>query len=273
MVKRVCKERKDESLLSKFSQGHYKEIIKTIKPPELMKENYLRFLQAYHTKKDKRLYLEEPFSTGKHVRLLRVKGENLVMKWYESGSRTTAYENGVYSRLKSIGCPLPYFSTSYEFWGHPVLVMERLEKLGKAEDPYKLGVEVLGQLRFLHSFGVHCDIKPDNIMKRVKDGRTEYFLIDYGGVSQEKLEYGYKRWIWTSKWTSQAPHTRKQVVTPRHDLKELGFTVNFLRYRNVENPRKDFKGRMKDFMERVKKIDKKDIRPRDYDDLIKILSR
>lgn len=272
MVKRVCEEIGDEELIKLYSRGHYKEITKKISPCDLMNSKFLRFLPACHTGKEKKLYLEEPFSTGKHVRLLKVKGESLVVKWYQSSERNTAYEIEVYLKLKSLGCPLPYFSCSYEFWGHPVLVMEKLEKLGKHEDVYKLGRQILDQLRYLHSFAIHCDIKPDNIMKRVHDDKVFYFLIDYGGVSQEPLGYGYKRWIWSKYWTSQEPHKKKQIATPRHDFKELAYTMNYLKNRGGIDYRKEFKGRLKVFMDRVKKVDKTNIKARDYEDLINILS-
>ncbi|QIN54309.1 putative protein kinase [Cedratvirus kamchatka] len=273
MVKQVCKDIDEKDLWTLYSQEGYKEITKRIKPCDLMEEPYLSYLPACHTSRDKKLYLEKPFSSGKHVRLLRVKKEPLVVKWYQSGERNASYEIEVYLKLKSLGCPIPYFSCSYEFWGHPVLVMEKLEKLGKREDVYKLGRQVLEQLRYLHSFAIHCDIKPDNIMKKISNSSSsEYYLIDYGGVSQEKLEYGYRRWIWSKYWTSQEPHKKKQIATGRHDFKELAYTMNYLKNRGDINYRKDFKGRLKTFMERVKKVDKTKIRSRDYEDLIKILS-
>lgn len=268
IIPKVCK----KMGIPNWEKENPGKLLEKISAPSLMIKEVLDVLPAYSSKKNKKLYLEEPFSTGKHVRLLKVRGEQLVVKWYLSSERNTSYECSVYKRLKKSGCPLPYFDISYEFWGHPVLVMEKLDKLGKHENIYQLGREVLQQLKHLHEFAVHNDIKPANILKRVENGKTSYFLIDYGGVSKESLKYGFKRWIWTKHFTSQPPHTKKQVTTPRHDFKELGYTMNFLKDRSNDNYWKNFSGRLKKYMDRVKKVDKTNVRKRDYKDLIAILS-
>lgn len=268
MVKKVCKELDEK----KYKSLTHKEVLESISAPELMNSKCLPFLYVYHKKKSKRYHLEKPFSRGQHVRLLRMIEKPLVVKWYRSGDRTSAYEISVYEKLKSLGCPLPYFSGDYLFWEEPVLVMEELSPLGKKEDIYKLGRQVLIQLSYLHTFGVHCDIKPDNILKQEKEGeKTTYFLIDFGGVAQEKLKWGYKRWIWSKHWTSQKPHTRKQIASHKHDFKELAYTMNALKNPGVDH-REDFSGRLKKFMERVNKVDKRKVDPKDYEDLINLLS-
>lgn len=267
MVKKVCQELDEKKLNRSLARRDYEDVLDNVSVPELMNSKCLSFLYIYHKKKDKRYHLEKPFSKGKHVRLLKTVEKPYIVKWYRSGDRTAAYEIEVYKRLKSLGCPLPYFSPNYLFWEEPVLVMEELSPLGKNEDVYKLGRQVIIQLSYLHTFGVHCDIKPDNILKR---GET-YFLIDFGGVAQTKLKWGYKRWIWSKHWTSQVAHSKKQVASPKHDFKELAFTMNALKNPGV-NHREEFSGRLGEFIKRVDKIDKRRVLPKDYEDLIKILS-
>ncbi|AHH01974.1 hypothetical protein pv_408 [Pithovirus sibericum] len=282
------KDERVRSELEKLRSKHGKQkkevllavaVLTRIPPTELMNEKWLRKLCCYHYKRDKTLTLSKPFTSGKHVRLFHTKdhrGRALVAKWYRSGSRSADYEIQVYRKLKHLGCPLPYFSKSYRFWNDPVLVMEKLDELGPDEDYYQMGREVLDQLRYLHSFAIHNDIKIGNVMKKVSRGETTYYLIDYGGVAQERLEHGFRRWIWSKHWTSQKPHKSEQVTTAKHDLIELGYTMNGLR--NLKKGRKDadaranFKGKIRRYMDRVRVVDPENIRSRDYEDLIEILS-
>jgi serine/threonine protein kinase len=268
MVKKVCKYSKDRKLDKALARKDYRTIIDKVSAVTLL-DSGLPFLYVYY--KDDILPIDKPFGKGEHMRICDVKDKPLVVKWYRSGDRTSQYEINVYKKLKSLGCPLPYFSGKYSFWNEPVLVMERLERLDKKEDINKLGRQVLIQLSYLHTFGVHCDIKPDNILKRVNDDKVSYFLIDYGGVAMEKLNWGYKRWIWSKHWTSQTPHIKKQIASCKHDFKELGFTLNALKNPGV-NHREEFTGKIKKYMNRVEKVDKRKVDQKDYEDLIKILS-
>lgn len=271
-VRDVFKRKGDKEALS-LAKKNPRKATQKLKTKKVIDEDNLDVVTAIHTSKLSELRLHKPFSIGSHVRLMKVKGENLVVKWYTSGERKTFYEIEVYLKLKEKGCPLPYFSCNYEFWGEPVLVMEKLLPLKrKEEDIFLMGIHVLEQLEYLHSFAIHCDIKPENVMKKMDNNGIYYFLIDYGGVALEPLKYGYKRWIWSKYWTSQEPHVKKQVVTARHDFKELCYTMNYLSGNQVSNYRKDFTGRLKDFMSRVKRVDKTNVRSKDYKELIKILS-
>ena len=64
MVKTVCKEIDEKDLWTVYSREGYKEITKRIKPCDLMEDPYLSYLPACHTSRDKKLYLEKPFSSG-----------------------------------------------------------------------------------------------------------------------------------------------------------------------------------------------------------------
>ena len=136
--------------------------------------------------------------------------------------------------------------------------MEKLQKLNSSDDPYMVGAHVIRQLQFLHTFGVHCDIKPGNIMKK----GSLYYLIDYGGVAKEKMGGGYRRWIWTPKWTSQRSHQKQQVCTAYNDFVELGFTMRHIQIWKKEEETCDvnkreirtaFGGRLADYMRQVEK--------------------
>ncbi len=102
--------------------------------------------------------------------------------------------------LEQVGCHdqiprlLAYFEENQEFY----LVEEFIEGLTlKAElkpdhrwtedEVVQLLQGILGILEFIHSHGViHRDIKPDNIIKRQRDGRL--VLIDFGAVKQVQTQ-------------------------------------------------------------------------------------
>ena len=52
-------------------------------------------------------------------------------------------------------------------------------------DVYKFGIELVDILERLHSAGVcHNDLKPDNIMLDIVDGKHELYLIDFGTATK-----------------------------------------------------------------------------------------
>ena len=219
----------------------------------------------------------------------------VILKWYQSSKRDTEYEVSVYAKLRDLKCKVPWFSSSYMLWKTPVLIMEPLVPITGHDDVWEMAAQCVQQLRIVHKIGVHNDLKPGNIMKRkftdksergVDRGEWEYLIIDYGGLTSEKAKdgVGYIRHVWTPKFTSQKRHEKNQVTYERHDLIELGFTVKGLLNERIEgkdtkrnkrkNPlpvRDDFTGRLLDFMYRVGQIDERNIKPKDYDDLILIL--
>ena len=222
--------------------------------------------------------LQSILTEGKHVRLFRGThvrtGRAVIVKIYQSGSgRDTGYENDLYRRL---GKPEPCFSTSYYIWGCPVLVMAPLLSLDTDDDEYEMAVQVILQLRRLHRFGVHCDLKPGNIMKRVKRSasgtRIRYLVIDFGGASVERYgrgNHGYRRWVWSPKWTSQPRRSenggREVIATAKNDLIELVYTMKTLQNERTgtsnrkvgdHDPiRSGFTGKLARFLDYIKKID------------------
>lgn len=245
-----------------------------IAPDFFFDEKYFPYVHCYNQKGDI-VELEDTITIGKHVFVMqgRLYDEPVIVKWYQSGHRDTQYEIDIYKRLRHIECPTPWFSASYSFWDSPVLVMEKLKPLDKTDNPGHMAAAVIRQLMYLHKFGCHNDIKPGNVMKRVDpDKGPVYFLIDYGGVATHRLRYGYRRWIWSPKWTCQRPHAEDQVTTAKHDFIELGYT-----WKTMENwvtgekeIRTGFRGTLAKFMRRVAQIDEKHITSRDYKDLIDI---
>lgn len=176
---------------------------------------------------------------------------------------------------------LPYFSSSYMMFGKPVLILELLDKLDDTDDPYAIGFEIIHHLLYIHTIGVHNDIKPENIMKitRMSEGkkRVFYYLIDYGGLTNEKYpDGGYRRFVWSPKWTSQIkpgwyrdigkPELETETVrktSPRFDFIELGITMRVFQITSkLSKIPKDieeeylhdftkYKGRLRKYMEYV----------------------
>lgn len=219
----------------------------------------------------------------------------VILKWYKSSKRDTEYEVQVYAKLRDLKCKIPWMSTSYMLWKTPVLIMEPLEPISGHDDVWEMGAQCIQQLRIVHKIGVHNDLKPGNIMKRrfteksergVDRGDWEFLVIDYGGLTSEKAKdgVGYIRHVWTPKFTSQKRHEKNQVTYERHDLIELGFTIKGLLNERIEgkdtkkNKRKNplpvrdgFIGRLFDYMHRVAEIDERNIKSKDYEDLILVL--
>lgn len=204
-------------------------LLKNISLREVLEKHYDK-LYCYSLNSDSIIQLEHVLATHKNTVVLLGTHNNqkVVIKYYKSNKKDTAHEIDIYAKLQKMGCNLPWFSKQFMILGQPVLVMERLSKINKRDDIYKIGNAVIEQLSYLHRFGLHNDIKPDNIMKKKVGDRYEYYLIDYGGVSTEKMRYGYHRWIWTEKWTCQKKGEHNQISTPKHDFIELAYTLNYI---------------------------------------------
>lgn len=250
-------------------------MLKVIAPDYLLDDKWFPYVQCYDTR-GHIVKLEKTVTMGRHVFVIQGRlddGGPVIVKWYQSNKRDTLYEIGIYKRLRQIRCSCPWFSSTYEFWNSPVLVMEKLQPLTKEDDEFEVSIEVIKQLKYLHTFGIHNDLKPGNIMKRVHNGRPTYFMIDHGGVATSRLGYGYRRWIWSPKWTCQRPHAANQITTAKHDFIELGYTMKTMQnWTSGDNHiRSGFSGKLEKYMNRVARIDERNITAKDYDDLIEIL--
>ncbi len=195
-----------------------------------MQHNY-KLLNCYTNKHNgQTIKITKILTTHKHTVVLigKYKDKEVIIKYYKSDKKDTMYEIGIYKKLKKMGCELPWYSSKFMFMGSRVLVMEKLEKINSNDSIYSIGKAVVNQLSYLHQFGIHNDIKPDNIMKKKVNETYKYFLIDYGGIATEKLKYGYCRWIWTASWTCQPKGQHDQVSTPKNDFIELAYTLNYI---------------------------------------------
>lgn len=252
-------------------------ILTVISPYELMIPDLFSVVQCYTDDSKNKIILKKLIKEGKHARVLEGKdnkNKSVIVKWYSSEKRDTCFESGIYERLKSTDCVLPAFSTDYYFWNSRVLVLEKLKKINEEDDEFELAIQLIPQLQKLHMFGVHCDIKPLNIMKK-KDKKTKqftYLLIDFGGIAYEKYEHGYRRWLWSPSWTSQESHVKNQVVTMKSDFVEMGYTMKYLqnlrRKRKKDEVRSGFKGKLKKYMDFVNDIDETNIPENIHDKVI-----
>lgn len=269
-------------------------VLKKLNPFQILSNEFFFKVTYCYDEKGNIINLKKIIKVGKHacvsVGYLKNQSENykkvidaslgqrseeqceVVVKWYKSEKHDISFECAIYRKLNQLGCPLPFFSTKFKFWNEPVLVIEKLRPIDTDDDPCDIGIHVLYQLFFLHKFGVHCDIKPQNIMKKYKNG-PQYFLIDFGGVATESLGNGFRRWLWSPKWTSQKPHQKDQVVFPIHDLIELGFTMNYIKTRgNEANFKKNFRGPLLSYMKYIRRIGFRPVTI-DYINLIDILRK
>jgi hypothetical protein len=229
----------------------------------------------------------------------KAKSFPVVVKWYQSSRRDTDYEISMYCELRAIGCKIPWFSSSYLLWKTPVLIMEPLKPVTGDDDEFEVAAQVIQQFKKIHKKGIHNDIKPQNVMKRLYKndsdkgadrGKWEYIVIDYGGMTTEKLEKGdkkgWKRSVWSPKYTCQKPHPEDpQITTQWHDFKETGYMMKEIqnmrkgkksKSKTTEGKKKDiirdgpFEGKLEIFMDYLKSIDKYKVKPEHYDNLISI---
>lgn len=205
-----------------------------------------------------------------------------VIKW--TNDDPIDRETEISAILADLGGETPIFFEDVSFWGSPVLVMEQLQPLDASDSPFEVGIQILKTLQLL--WGVHCDIKPGNIMKRVVDRfgvplpKPQYLLIDYGGFTDKIKHYGFERYVWSKSWSSQMIEPG-QITTKKNDLLELGYTMRGLELR-IQNPNLIFTGndvqreffsgtKLFEYMEAVRQLDER-LEP-DYALLIEILKK
>ncbi|QKF94159.1 protein kinase [Fadolivirus algeromassiliense] len=216
-----------------------------------------------------------PSRTSKHAVVLggMLNDKEVVVKYYEADDEKIdiSFEIGIYNKLLNMGCKVPWFNDQFMVLNKRVLVIEKLDKLDKNDDIYKIGMSVISQLSYLHTFAIHNDIKPDNIMKKTVDGKTHYYLIDYGGVATSKLCCGYKRRIWSPRWTCQERGAHNQVTNPKHDFIELAYTLNYIHKGCSYNGYKDIcKTHLGKFDSFVKTLGKHHTKNINYEEVVDI---
>lgn len=264
---------------------------------EGLKGSYVKFLNVIKENEDVVLLNGVLYYNGTET--------NVVCKYYYNRFRSIDYEIKIYKRLRNSVCtrhagapcpsgcdhfcPVPWFSSDYKFLDQSILVMQELSPADNCEEWLRLGTDVLMQLRYLHQFGVHCDLKPPNIMMiegtRIVDAPIKYHIIDFGGCAIEPISdsygVGYRRFVSNKGFTSQPPQKdRIRVCTPYHDFLELGYVMAYLeiqyRKRNGQQTgndhREHFYGKVKKYMSIVKSLNPYSIPASIYDELIRALN-
>lgn len=289
--------KKNSGLKKKDQRKYFKmSILETMSTMEILQPKWYPFISCYSEHENSHhgsIQLLKLIKTGKHACVIeglleytlgksaKVMHKPVIIKWYQSAKRNITYECDAYKKLEELGCPVPWFSTCYQAWNSPVLVMEKLANLSPNDDECIMGIHVIDQLRYLHTFAVHCDIKPQNIMKRKTENGNEYLLIDFGGISRDRLGDGYRRWVWSERWASQESHVKDQQVTCKADFIELAYTMQAVANWKKTHTRNDgqyktvFNSKIKKYLDYVNTQIEDGIRIKDkhYDNLIRILSK
>ena len=126
----------------------------------------LRIVQSLAIASDQVVLLVEDIFTGR--------------EWVLKYASDVEEEVENYQRLSQSGGATPEFDTTFDVLGLPVLVIEKLTPLDADDDEYEIVSQILTtQLPFLHKHGVHSDIKPDNIMKRVGSSAGKTRLLPH----------------------------------------------------------------------------------------------
>lgn len=157
--------------------------------------------------------------------------EDFIIKWNSTQRDLEGEdrETEVYARLKSMGAQVPVFKTGYHLLDFCLLVLEFLQPVDENDDVIEMAHQLLTtQLKYLHVFGCHFDIKPDNIRKR----NGKYFLIDMDIATSHIPNGGYVRSVRTPLWSSQ-PVPRMYPVTGyaeysnyKNDFIELMYVIH-----------------------------------------------
>ena len=193
-----------------------------------------RYIMAYHHTENYRkieftnIIKKTPKICYIQGNLLDIKDSNriapVIVKASDYDNRIE-YEIQIYCKLRQLKCPIPWFSSSFYLWDRSVLVLESLTLLSDIDDPCQIGQDILQQLKYLHKFGVHNNIKPNNIGVHLQNNKRNYFLLNYEGTATETLKYGYRRRVWPAHNSSQLPQCGNQVTTAKNDFLELGYTL------------------------------------------------
>lgn len=208
----------------------------------------------------------------------------VIVKYYHKGERNVDEENYYYAKLRNLGVDLPWCSTTFTMFGQPILVLEKLEPLTASDNEYQMGFDILQQLKTLHTFTCHSDLKLGNVMKI--SGTNKYTVIDFGGCPREKYKKGHKQgWIrrcHTPLVTSQKRGVHGQVMTQWHDLIELCYTMKMIQ--NLRDPktacqkdatndyvRNGFTGKLKSCVDYIQSLNKYNIQPEHYEQFAKIM--
>lgn len=153
--------------------------------------------------------------------------ERWVLKWEGDGSTQEMLEERHYTNIDRLGGVTPRRIKGFYVLGISVLVLEYLEALDITDNPLEVGRQLIAtQLKYIHVFGLHNDLKPDNIRKRRGDPPV-YFIIDMDLDTSLMPGGTFKRNHWTPFYQSQPMFPFKfSYGSYRADLIELGSVMN-----------------------------------------------
>jgi hypothetical protein len=228
------------------------------------------------------------FDSEQHVVVGKMMGSDSewVIKWNvqeedQMGEKLTKEELNRWKSLKNMGSDVPTILDGYMILDFPVLVMEKLHPLEPQDYNQKLVISIISFIEKIVPMGVLNNLKPSNILKKIKDGETKYYVADVGMMTTEEKNYGYLRYSWSPSWASQVVDS-DEITTVKNDLIEFGYVLNWLsfgreilvkeRSENIKQnvrilPRKQ---EVYDWLERVRIINEQDIQMKDFMDLKKL---
>lgn len=273
---------------------HRHQLLKLIQK----KEYVLNGLECFNPTTGEIIKFKSIINTGSHVQVLLgdKNGQDVVVKFYEKRDsrgkvrKNMQYEIDIYKRLQDMNAKMPNFYEGFYFWSEPVLVMEKLYPLDTSDDEFEVARQVMPQLKLLHPWACHSDLKPLNIMKRYNPSHPsnkEYLIIDFGGITMKRLPNGmYERTTLTPSYTAQKRNSRGITPTSaKYDFIELGHTIKGLQNKvlgikgrarfgekKYDPIRSGFTGKLAKFMEKAKSLDEIHVSDRDYDEMLRILN-
>ncbi len=158
-------------------------------------------------------------------------GTRWVLKWESEKNGTGMMkEEENYRKIQAHGGSVPNILSGFLVVDFPVLVIEFLYALDVSDNPLEVGRQLLRQLKHIHKFALHLDLKPDNVRKRLP---STYFIIDMDlctrVVACAPGIQSYRREHWTPYYASTDMDAYSIAYgSYRQDLIELFYVMNEL---------------------------------------------
>jgi hypothetical protein len=207
-----------------------------------------------------------------------------MVKWNvdpKVGEDLTSMAFSKWDMISDTGAEIPKILKNFYILDFPVVVMESLEPLDASDYNQKLVLSIISYIEKIISIGVNNNIKPSNLLKKIKEDQIQYFVVDAEKMAIEEKDYGFQRFSWTSEWASQVIDSQT-ITTVKNDLLEFGYTLHFLSQMNeitdaeMENRIinqiriSEMPDELLNWMNRVRLIDEQDIKLNDFIDLKKL---
>lgn len=197
------------------------------------------------------------------------------------GEDLTSMAFDKWDMIANTGAEIPKILKNFYILDFPVVVIESLDPLDSSDYNQKLVLSIISYIEKIIPIGVNNNIKPSNVMKKIKDDQIHYYVVDAEKMAIEEKDYGFKRFSWTPEWTSQVIDSQT-ITTVKNDLLEFGYTLHFLSQMDkitdaeIENRIIDqiriaeMPDELLNWMNRVRLIDEQDIKLIDFIDLKKL---